>query len=101
MFKQTLGAFFTSLALLLGSVALQEFCRGKLLLRWFNPMELVIGRDLVYRDSFVNVFGMPVRLHSFVVTGVLLTVVIMICGILYLNRSYHHRVRRRAQHASV
>ena len=72
-----------------------------MLLRWFNAMELVIGRELVYRDSFVNVFGMPVRLHSFVVTGVLLTVVIMICGILYLNRSYHHRVRRRAQHVSV
>ena len=101
LFKQTLGAFFTSLALLLGSVALQEFCRGKLSLRWFNPMELVIGRELVYRDAFVDVFGLPVRLNIFMLTGVLLTVVIMICGILYLNRSYHKRVRRRDGNVTV
>lgn len=101
LFKQTLGAFFTSLALLLGSVALQEFCQGKLPLRWFNPMELVISRELVYRDAFVNVFGLPVRLHSFVPAGVILTVAMTILGILYLNRSYHNRVRRRAQHVSV
>lgn len=101
LFKQTLGAFFTSLALLLGSVALQEFSQGKLALRWFNPMELVMGRELVYRDAFVDVFGLPVRLHSFVLIGVTLTVAVMICGILYCNRSYHNRVRRRAQHVSV
>ena len=101
LFKQTLGAFFTSLALLLGSVALQEFCQGKLLLRWFNPMELVISRELVYRDSFVNVFGMPMRLQNVVLAGVVLAVVMMICGILYLNRSYHNRLRRRDGNATV
>lgn len=101
LFKQTLGAFFTSLALLLGCVALQDFSDGKLPLRWFNPMELVICRELVCRDAFVNVFGMPVRLHSFVLLGVLLVTVAMICGILYCSRGYHNRLRRRAQNVSV
>ena len=101
LFKQTLGAFFTSLALILGSIALQEFCQGKLLLRWFNPIELVIGRELVFRDTFVNVFGMPVRLHNFVLVGNVIVTILMVCGILYCNRGYHNRARRRGGNVSV
>ena len=101
LFKQTLGVFFTSLALLMGSVALQNFSDGKLGLRWFNPMELVIARELVYRDAFINVFGMAVRLHNFVLMGIAAVTILMICGILYFSRGYHNRVRRRAQNVSV
>ena len=95
LFKQTLGAFFTGIALLLGFTALQEFSGGKLALRWFDPIELVMFRELVYRDTFVNVLGVPVRLHIFVTAGVVIVTAAMIGVILYLNRSYHYRARRR------
>lgn len=101
LFKQTLGVFFSGVALLLGLTALQEFSDGKLALRWFNPLELVIARELVYRDAFVNVFGLPVRLHIFVTVGIIAVTATMIGIILYLNRSYHNRTRRRGGNVSV
>ena len=101
LFKQTLGAFFTSLALLLGGVALQEFCGGKVAFRWFNPLELVISRELVYRDIFVNVFGMPVRQYIFQLASIAAVTAAVILGIRYCSRSYHNRVRRRADNVSV
>ena len=101
LFKQTLGAFFTGVALLLGLTALQEFSGGKLALRWFDPIELVMFRELVYRDTFVNVLGIPVRLHIFVTAGVVIVTAAMIGVILYLNRSYHYRARRRGGNVSV
>ena len=101
LFKQTLGAFFTGMALLLGFTALQEFSGGKLALRWFDPIELVMFRELVCRDTFVNVLGVPVRLHIFVTAGVVIVTAAMIGVILYLNRSYHYRARRRGGNVPV
>ena len=101
LFKQTLGAFFTGIALLLGFTALQEFSGGKLALRWFDPIELVMFRELVYRDTFVNVLGVPMRLHIFVTAGVVIVTAAMIGVILYLNRSYHYRARRRGGNVPV
>lgn len=101
LFQSTLGSFFASLAVLLGLVALQDFSQGKVILRWFNPLELVITRDLIWRDVYVNIFGLPVRLYELVLAGVAVVVAAMVGGILYLNRSYHNRARRRERHAKV
>ena len=56
-------ACMLAFCLLLGSVALQEFSQGKIALRWFNPVELIIPRDIIWRDTYVNVFSQPVRLY--------------------------------------
>ena len=101
IFKSTLGAFFTSLAIMLGGVALQEFSGRRVFLRWCNPVELVIFRDLIWRDVYVNIFGLPVRMYVFVLIGVTVAVAAMICGILFLNCSYHIREGRRVRNASV
>lgn len=101
LFKNALGAFFASFMLLLGCVALQDFNRGTVILRWFNPLELMFPRNLIWRDVYVNIFGLPVRLYVFVLIGVAITMAAMICGILYLNRSYHNRTRRSDRHASL
>lgn len=101
IFKTTLGAFFTDLVLLIGCVALQEYNKGHLLLRWFDPMELIIPRKLIWRDVYVNFFGTPIRLYVFVLIGVMLITVVMICGTVYLNCSYHHRTGRSERNASV
>ena len=96
--KQVLTVFFASFGLLLGGVVLQEFCRTQYALKWFNPLELVIVRDIVTEDVFVNIFGFAVPLYIFVIAGVLLTMALLVAGILYCNRSYHRRGGRRAVH---
>ncbi len=101
IFKTTLGAFFTGLLLLLGCVALQEFSKGNVLFRWCNPVELVIPRSLIWRDVYVNILGTPMRLYAFVLIGVMVITVAMICGIVHLNRSYHHQAGRSGRNASV
>lgn len=94
--RQVLTVFFASFGLLLGGVVLQEFCRTRYVLKWFNPLELVIVRDIVTEDVFVNVFGFAVPLYVFVIAGVVLTMGLLVAGILYCNRSYHRRGGRRA-----
>lgn len=96
--KQMLSAFFASFGLLLGGVVLQEFCRTRYALKWFNPLELVIVRDIVTEDVFVNVFGFAGHLYVFIIAGIVLTMGLVVAGILYCNRSYHLRGGRRAIH---
>lgn len=96
--KQMLSAFFASFGLLLGGVVLQEFCRTRYALKWFNPLELVIVRDIVTEDVFVNMFGFAGHLYVFIIAGIVLTMGLVVAGILYCNRSYHLRGGRRAIH---
>lgn len=96
--KQMLSAFFASFGLLLGGVVLQEFCRTRYALKWFNPLELVIVRDIVTEDVFVNMFGFAGHLYVFIIAGIVLTMGLLVAGILYCNRSYHLRGGRRAIH---
>lgn len=99
--KQMLSAFLSGFGLLLGGVLLQEFCRTRHAFQWFNPLELVMVRDIVTEDVFVNVFGFAVHLYVFVILGVLLTMAVLAAAILYCSRSYHRRGGRRAGHVSV
>lgn len=96
--KQMLSAFFASFGLLLGGVVLQEFCRTRYALKWFNPLELVIVRDIVTEDVFVNMFGFAGHLYVFIIAGIVLTMGLVVAGILYCNRSHHLRGGRRAIH---
>lgn len=97
--SQVLSAFFGGLACILGGVVLQEFCRTHYALKWFNPLEMVIGRELVQTSAFVNVLGRAVHLHVFVAAGILIAMAGLTAGILYCNRSYHSRAGRRHLHA--
>lgn len=101
LMKQSLDAFLTSLAALLGCTALQEFTPGLWVLKWFNPVELLVVRELISTDLFVNVCNIPIRVISFVTVGVVVAMVLTVCGILYCNRSYHNRAKRRLDHVSL
>lgn len=99
--QSVLMTFFTSLGILLAAVFMQEISCSRYALKWFNPLELVLIRNLVTEDAFVNVFGYAVRLYAFVIVGIMLFMALLICGILYVNRSYHQRSGRRPRRKSI
>lgn len=74
-------------------ILLQEFCRTRVGLKWFNPLELVMVREIITDTAFVNVFGTPVPLYTFVMVGVFLIMAVMVLGILGFNPG---RMERRA-----
>lgn len=84
--KRSLAAFLASFAALMAGVLLQEFGGGMTALKWCNPLELVIVRETVNRDVYVNLFGHAVQLHVFIIGGVCLTTAVLCAGILYCNR---------------
>lgn len=99
--NQMLTAFFASFGVVLGGVMLQEVCRTRFTLKWFNPLELIMVRDIVTENVFVNVFGLAVHLYAFVLVGILLTMGAVMAGVLYCNRSYHTRGGRGKTHVSL
>ena len=83
--KRVLTAFVAGFGGVMGFVILQEVCRTRTALKWFNPMELVMLREIVTDTAFVNVCGLPVPLHGFVAAGVLLIMAVLVLGILRFN----------------
>lgn len=83
--KRVLTTFVSGFGGIMALVVLQEFCRTKVYLKWLNPMELVMVREIVTDTAFVNIFGYPVHLYVFVTAGVLFVMVAMILGILRCN----------------
>lgn len=101
LLRQILGVFISAFSVLVCCVAWQEFSGSLWGLRWLNPAELLIPRDLIAADVFINIFSVPVRAVTFVGAGVAAAAAAMICGILYCSRSYHKRVKRRAVRVRV
>lgn len=91
--RRVLTTFVASFGCLMVMVVLQEFCRTRVWLKWFNPLELVMVRELVTETTFVNVLGIPVPLYIFVIAGILLTIGALMLGILRFNPG---RMERRA-----
>lgn len=93
--KRILSTFAFSAGILISLTALQEFCRTRVGLKWFNPLELVMVREIITDTAFVNVLGHPVIVHSFVIAGVVVTTTVLIAGIL---RFHPGRMERRLGH---
>ena len=91
--KRVLTAFVAGFGGVMALVVLQEFCRTRAALKWFNPMELVMVREIVTDAAFVNVCGLPVPLHGFVAAGVVLIMAVVVLGILRFNPG---RMERRS-----
>lgn len=83
--RRVLYTFIAGFGALLGLIVLQEVCRTRYWFKWFNPVELVISREIVTETSFVNVLGLPVVMHVFVIAGVLLTAALLYGAVLYCN----------------
>ena len=90
--KRVLVSFVSGLGCMMILTVLQEFSRTRYGLKWFNPMELVVARDLITGTHFVNLFGYPVQIHVFATVGVVLTVACLGLGICCIHPG---RVKRR------
>ncbi len=99
--SQSLSAFFASLVLLIGCVTLHDFGGQRVLIRMFNPVSLLFGRELVRKQEFVSVFGRAVPLEMAATIGSGLVLAMLIGLIAYFSRGYHNRIRRRARHDRV
>ena len=91
--RRVLTTFVASFGCMMVMVVLQEFCRTRVWLKWFNPMELIMVREIVTETAFVNVFNIPVPLYIFVIVGMLLTTGALMLSILRFNPG---RMERRA-----
>lgn len=92
---RVLYSFIAGFGTVMFFVVLQENCRVWAALKWFNPLELVLVRELVTQTTFVNVLGFPIHTYLFVLAGMLLTEACVAAGILYCNpgkmeRGHHH-----------
>lgn len=96
--KKVLFAFLGSLGVLFLLVLLQEIAAARTALRWFNPLELVMVRDLTREISYVNLLGQPVQVYGFVLGGVILVMVLLAGAILRFNPGNMERGR---SHVSV
>lgn len=96
--KKVLFAFLGSLGVLFLLVLLQEIAAARTALRWFNPLELVMVRDLTREIGYVNLFGQPVQVYGFVLGGVILVMVLLAGAILRFNPG---NMERRRSHVSV
>ena len=83
--KRVLTTFVAGFGGIMALVVLQEFCRTRYYLKWPNPVELVMVREIVTDTAFVNIFGLPFHLYAFVAAGVLLIMAVMVLGILRCN----------------
>lgn len=92
--RRVLTTFVASFGVLMGLIVLQENCRTRVWLKWFNPLELILNREIVTKTCYVNVLGYPVCVHHFVLAGVILTVAALILLILRFNPG---RMERRAR----
>lgn len=90
--RRVLTTYVASFGCLMGLIVLQELCRTRDWLKWFNPLELIMVREIVTETNYVNLFGRAVPLHCFVILGILLTMGLLGLGILRCNPG---RVGRR------
>ena len=72
--KRVLTSFGIGFIVLISMVALQENCRTRMWLKWFDPMELLMVRELINNTNYTNVFGVPMLTHIFVIFGMFVTI---------------------------
>lgn len=93
LMKRVLTAFGGGLAAVMVMVVLQENCRPHVGLKWFDPVELVMVREIISDTDFITIFGQPVLIHHFVIAGVVLTILVL--TMLILRFQPGQRERRR------
>ncbi len=90
--RRVLPSFVAGFGAILGLALLQELSQVRPLIKWFDPMELIMVREMICNITFVDVFGTPMRLEHFVLLGMTATTVLLVLGILRWNPG---RVERR------
>ena len=96
--RRVLATFISGFGTMMALIVMQEFCRTRMEMKWFNPMELIMVRELVTETTFVNVFDRAVHTYIVVLVGLLFTGIVLYIGILRTNPG---RAERRTYRVST
>ncbi len=93
--RKILPPFFAGLFMTLLMIFVQGRSTVRLGLKCLNPMELVIGRDLLMDCVFVDLFRRPVLLCQVVIVGNVVFIVMLAGFLIWINRSARKDRRRK------
>ncbi|MCD8119632.1 MAG: hypothetical protein LUE29_09165 [Lachnospiraceae bacterium] len=99
--SSALSSFVAGGAILIGLSLLQEVPADSVALKWFDPFWLIITRELVARDTFVNVFGQAVHTYVFIIAGVMLTMAVLFLGILVRNSGRKDKLAGKSRFSDI
>ncbi len=83
--RRVLGAYLGSIGAMIALILLQEFALARPWLKLWNPVELLLSRELVWNASYVDFFGFPVPLDCFVLAGNCFVLMVLFGAVLLCN----------------
>ncbi len=92
--RRVLSVYIASIGSIAALSLLQEYALLRPGLKWFNPMELLLGRELVWNATYVNLLGKPVALDIFVLLGTAAVLGSLFGAVLWCNPGKAERRRR-------
>lgn len=86
LWKKALIPFFGNIGLALLFERIDTYSDGFYMIRCLNPMELLLGENLVKRYHFVSICGEPVHFYRVVIGVIMIEAVTLAFLLLWLNR---------------
>ncbi len=83
--RRVLSTYLASIGSMVALSLLQEYALLRPGLKWFNPIELLLGRELVWNATYINLLGKPIALDTFVIAGTAVTLGLIFGAVLWCN----------------
>lgn len=94
---RVLVTFISSFAVVVILAGALEVSHIKIACKWFNPMEVIMVRELLTETRFVNLFGSPVPFYLMIIFGCVVVTVGFVACILVFNPGRAVRGRKNAK----
>ncbi len=83
--RRILGTYIASIGCIVILSLLQEYALLRPWLKWFNPIELLLGRELIWNVIYIDLPGRPVALDTFVLTGIAVTSALLFAAVIWFQ----------------
>ncbi len=83
--RRVLSTYIASIGSIVALALLQEYTLLRPWTKWFNPVELLMGRELVWNATYIGIMEQPVPLDIFVATGNAITMGLLLMAVLCHN----------------
>lgn len=95
--RRVLITFISSFGMVVILTGALQLSRIKVACKWFNPMELVMVRELLPETRFANLFGQPMPFYGMMILGVAVVTAALIVCILVFHPGRAVRGRKNAK----